>query len=775
MLGVLCSFAIQAQEKTEAEMIKEAREFYEYQLKIENFKKLGAKGTKSNSVPRPPGLDPSCSMGGEGNIKSWELYRKTVGNMMAKEEKPNNFFSKRTVNSEKKENSNVGAKNSTGNVEIIPNFGTGANQTRDFTVEGSLGNDDFIDIIEEEDNHALSTTQKIELVPNTSVFIAASLENLEKGGELSADHDVYEFETKPGAQYFIRIGSTAEEPISKAYRVYDFDEDRSFSPNRILDFGFVNEFGSYKYVEGEEGKTLKLALLPTASGNFTDDRNDPDQVYELSDETTYTIAITEIVETNVNTYQLELQEGDVFGVAGFSFEGISNSVSLESADEESFIKTDGYGIFPIADNNNPLPTAGSYGFHYVIPKTGTYFFKVSDGFGGYNINGGVSRPGLEERSEGFPQQIIFLNYAGTELGIDEFFEIENEDDFIVNLSPLSSFMTNWGLEESQTRNLSRKITRIIEEKLNSVSSITGGNQNLTIISDNASPRRRDFIRNFLDNSGIPYSRIIIGGTVDEILFTRTIGLASSIDVGNFDLSDNGFVLLDILSEEPESPDSTINKIPLAEGVKKIDLVAEVVGDIAAHEAGHFLGNWHADNSNEIISTMDQGGEYIGNRAGVVEGDAFGDEENIAVTFVKDVYTDTELFEGLDETDINTAYALSTGTNIASKGADPLVAFMNKLNHFENPSALPTISSYPNPQRISEIGTLAINSETASALSISLFDMQGRKISDVYTGNTKAGELLELSINPAEFSLGRGVYFYKIVSDLEQKSHKFVIE
>ena len=109
------------------------------------------------------------------------------------------------------------------------------------------------------------------------------------------------------------------------------------------------------------------------------------------------------------------------------------------------------------------------------------------------------------------------------------------------------------------------------------------------------------------------SRVIVGGTIPE-LGIATIGIAESIDPGNFATGETAVVLLDLLSGPSFDPNS-LNQFLLAGGATIVDLVGIGVGNIVAHEAGHFFANFHTDNFNATPNIMDQGGN-LANTVGV---------------------------------------------------------------------------------------------------------------------------------------------------------------
>ena len=129
----------------------------------------------------------------------------------------------------------------------------------------------------------------------------------------------------------------------------------------------------------------------------------------------------------------------------------------------------------------------------------------------------------------------------------------------------------------------------------------------------------------------------------------TIGIAQSIDVGNFDTEETAFILLDLLSDpNPLNPNS-LNSFPISPHSSIIRLIGVGVGEIAAHEAGHYLGNWHTDQFNLQPNIMDQGGNLAFTIIGIGDDGIFGTRDDVDVMFGRDVFVPTEGFTGIEDT------------------------------------------------------------------------------------------------------------------------------
>ena len=764
---LLSSINFYAQNKPIEQIEKETKEYIKYRSVLRAYKN---NPSKSKIVPKPDGADPTTSLGSEmGNAECWRLYHKTLCNLP----KSNKTITNTPVVI--KEQAQPGETNNNfDDAQVIPNFGTEQNQIQNFTLSGALGESNLLGnptILknEIEDNHSFSRANFIDFEDNQAVKINGSLENLIKSETLSGDVDIFQFPIKEGSSYIFNIENNAENPNSLFALLFEGDGDA------LLGTFVFEESQNILYTpEGFTGN-LTIALASNTDFSTAFRLRNPETVFPTADTAPYEIAAREIPNvTDLDFYSVQLKKGDVFGISGVSEfplqmglfgTEVGNSIAVENR------------LSIRSEERNPLPTEGEFGFHYVIPEDGEHLIFVRNGYGSYNLNVGVTRPGNEQK-DSFGRQIIFLNMAGAELSLNEFFEGNNEDTRPRQLSPLSSFLNNWGLDEKRDlRRLAAKVTDKFNAKVDTEIQETGINPdaNVLIISDFGDPRRRDQILNFLNKTEKPFSRLIVGGTSREF-GTRTLGLSSAIDVGNFDLSDNGIVLLDELSSLSTTEISSINNIPVVEGIEKIDLVAEVLSNIAAHEAGHFLGCWHSDNNTNEISIMDQGGIGVFHRAGIFEDGVFGDENTMEVSFKISRYSRNEgSFLGFNETDTNVAFGLTTKRNRSLKQGDDFANFVNRLRLANNLPSILAVSSYPNPQSASETSTLIINAGADSNLNVSLFDLHGKKITDLYNGEVSGEQPLELEFNPEDYNLQSGIYINKVSSESGEKNHKIVIE
>jgi hypothetical protein len=301
----------------------------------------------------------------------------------------------------------------------------------------------------------------------------------------------------------------------------------------------------------------------------------------------------------------------------------------------------------------PFPSGGAATLAYVAETAGSYAIRVRGAAAGYTLELRVFRPALEGGTPG-AVQTVFVDFDGATIDPAIFGAASGN----VSLSPLSSFLAGWGLAPAAESDLIDAILAVLEENLSTDMRILGLNGDFDA---SGTPGDFDIVllnsRDHPDPFGAPnVSRLIIGGTIAE-LGIGTIGIAQSIDPGNFATSETGVILLDLLSAPASDPNS-LNQFGLAGGATQIDLVAAGVGNIAAHEAGHFFANFHTDQFDATANVMDQGGN-LPNIVGVGGDLTLGTGDDVDVDFGPDTYVPNEGFLGTEDTLNAVAFGLPT--------------------------------------------------------------------------------------------------------------------
>ncbi len=380
-------------------------------------------------------------------------------------------------------------------------------------------------------------------------------------------------------------------------------------------------------------------------------------------------------------YRLTLQAGDILGA---NLTGAANAMSLLDSRGFELVGTffdTLFGLPPIS----PLPGGGNASLSYVIDTPGTYFFEVSavtfedpDGDTGNGDTGGdgtdddtgeenmyelglrLFRPGLESEPIA-TRQTLFVDFDGATLNTSIFGAVGT-----ATLSPLADFLPNWGLagpgqphHESDLNKVIDAVLDVVEENISSDIRERGNNGDFAATGI---PGAFDIeilnSRDHADPFGQPnVSRVVVGGTIRE-LGIGTIGIAQSIDVGNFDTQESAVVLLDLLSASDDNPNS-LNQYPLDPSATIFDLIGEGVGNITVHEAGHFFGAWHTFNGDSTPNIMDSPGD-LANTIGIGPDGIFGSDDDTDVDFTEGAYTPFEFFTGSEETLQVISFGLATG-------------------------------------------------------------------------------------------------------------------
>ena len=372
-------------------------------------------------------------------------------------------------------------------------------------------------------------------------------------------------------------------------------------------------------------------------------------------------------------YKLQLNAGDVLGVTVQGNNQLDTTLSLLDFDDELLIYNDDHQILAhnyYLPNESPLPNLNSENsedslIQYVINTEGTYYLKVdanSGSTGDYKLNAVVARPRLEYEPIG-AHQILFVDLDGVTVNMSKFGGSGTK-----TLSPLRDFLHHWDLDASHEDAVIDAILANIEENLVSDIKEKGLNPEFDLEIRNS----RDHADEFGSN---PYmSRVIIGGSRGEAGIPY-FAIAEHVDVGNFSLNDDALVTVDRQGAPAGSP-GTLNGIPLApkrdRDTVMIELIGEVIGRQASHEAGHNFGNYHTDRDNDVPNVMDQGGlSVLLGRDGY-----FGTRDDLDIDYGVDVYAGIsaagfqEPFEntGVNDTLNTIAFGLTTGQATAAAGA-----------------------------------------------------------------------------------------------------------
>lgn len=338
-------------------------------------------------------------------------------------------------------------------------------------------------------------------------------------------------------------------------------------------------------------------------------------------------------------YAVRLKPGDVLGgtisgnAADIVVHKFDGSDRVGSTQDASF-------IYPI---QSPLP-GGNPGAAYVAEEAGLYAVSTGEGDGAYQMHLEVYRPGSEYANKG-AVQTIFLDFDGARVNTAVFGGPGQS-----TLSPLASFLARWGLPASDENKLINRVVATVKENIRQDLIANGLNGKLKVNVKNS--------RDHKDPFGKPnVSRVIIGGTIAQS-GVDTIGIAQSIDPGNFAHEETALVLLDIVSDPDTTYAPSFNAY-LTPASDKVKFIGTALGNVTSHEVGHFVGSFHVDQFNDVLNLMDQGGNFP-LLYGVGDDGIGGTADDPDVDFGIDTYNPNEGFTGLENTLNNSAWAFVPG-------------------------------------------------------------------------------------------------------------------
>ena len=370
-----------------------------------------------------------------------------------------------------------------------------------------------------------------------------------------------------------------------------------------------------------------------------------------------------------DVYAIVLQAGDVLaltsptrGLYDLAVYGPDRALRMRSRADFSFMQPESAPFASPAEldpGNNAVVGKTAI---VVAPVTGTYAI-VAHGEGGYRIQVLNTRPHLEAVPDG--RQTLFVDFDGATIDANALFD---EGNAVAMLSPLAAFLARWGLTPADEDAVIDAAMAALRENLLDDLRRDPGHADVNLVFLDS--------RDDADPFGTPgVSRLIIGGSILQSGI-ETIGIASSIDPGNYDLEDTAIILLDLLSEAPGDPNS-LNQYGVAPGHTKAELVGRAIGNVAAHEAGHFLGLFHTDQYNATPAIQDAGGN-LDNTTGIGRDRTFGTADDVDVDFVADAFVPGEFpLQGVEDQASTIAFGLMParagtrgGGTFIDRGADP---------------------------------------------------------------------------------------------------------
>ncbi len=522
-----------------------------------------------------------------------------------------------------------------GGTLLLQQFGTGPSQVNTVQISGTFelpAPNAFEPRAEDEGSILLAS--ETSLTAGNAIVVNSRIGDGPFGlaGSGSGDFDFYAIRNvRAGATIIVDLDTPFPfAPLDPTVAVYAadgtivaFNDDSGGTFDSFVSFAAPAD-GDYFVSVGTFGNPVLNDPFASGSGNGVDTTT-----FGAPNEGVYTATIGLDYFDEVSV-AFTPNKGDVVGAA---VNGTPATLSL--VDKSGILRQgsqqDANGFFP---TGTPLP-AGLSSVGHVIDRTGLFTLNVrSSQSGAYTLDIASFLPELREGDRG-EVQTVFIDFDGATFDRGPVF---GGPSSIRTLSPLSAFLPNWGLTAADEDAVIDAIMAVIEESL--ISDLEAGpNPKFEIRLLNS--------RDHEDPFGQPnVSRVIVGGTIPQ-LGINTIGIAQSIDVGNYATEETAVTLLDVLSGRLAST-ANLNNIPRAPGVSIIDLIGVAVGEITAHEAGHYLGSWHTDQFNATPNIMDQGGNLNFTILGLGPDGVFGSADDTNVQFVRDVFNPNEGFTGIED-------------------------------------------------------------------------------------------------------------------------------
>ncbi|PWK80785.1 hypothetical protein C8D88_12263 [Lentzea atacamensis] len=393
------------------------------------------------------------------------------------------------------------------------------------------------------------------------------------------------------------------------------------------------------------GTDVHVMVAAAGPGSLPTDPMKPGTGKRVTTEGPYDLTIaTGDGQVDRDHFSVDLKAGDVLGA---SAAGRATRVVIhDPAGREVFGSSQDFSF--LYSDNSPMPAGGNAVADFVAPRDGRYAVGVEHGEGRYDVTVEAYRPGSELNPR--PEVLtIFLDFDGARVNTRIY---GAEPGGNRDLSPLRKFLPGWGLTDADENAVIDSVIASVRENIEHDLAHKGTNRRFAVRILNS--------RDHADPWGRPnVSRVVIGGSIAESGIP-TVGIAQSIDAGNFGKEETSLVLLDVLSSPAGQSRTSLNTY-ITPASNRTTFIGRAIGNITAHEAGHMSGSWHQDQFNALDSIMDQGGNPKG-MFGVGPDGIGGTADDIDVDVTEDVLNPGEGFTGIEDTVNRTAWAYTRGAN-----------------------------------------------------------------------------------------------------------------
>jgi hypothetical protein len=344
-------------------------------------------------------------------------------------------------------------------------------------------------------------------------------------------------------------------------------------------------------------------------------------------------------------YSFDLRKGDILDVRLNAIAGGFTIVQLADINGRELLVATGPNNLAVIPGTPTAPQSTSPRFSdglvnltYVIDTTGRYAIRIGDQIGPYTLNLRTFRPVAEQQPAGTAQTLLLDFDPGfVQTSQINLFGLAATIPPVVRVPKLGTLLPQIGLTAADENRVIDAITDRVRQKVDHAIGVNGKNG---YFPTSGNPGEFGiFVTTTRDNPqlrGQPnVTKVMIGGTQANFGLPATFGLlgiAQSVDIGNFDLQENALVMLDIILADaallPKSGTSTT-----------LDVFAELTAVVVAHEAGHTYGGIHQDPFNTVLGIMDQFYSGPVTSGAGVDG-IFGTADDMPLQFVDDEFSPT---------------------------------------------------------------------------------------------------------------------------------------
>ncbi|SMD19351.1 hypothetical protein [Lentzea albidocapillata] len=534
-----------------------------------------------------------------------------------------------------------GANDVPSKAEHVAGFGTGRGKNPKLTLTGDLAGDPTIPVVAPfaETNDAIPLASDPGVPVRTSGKIGDGPYG--SGGDGTGDHDFYKLSGGTEGRIVVLETDTPTGDLDTLLAAFD-------ATGQLLNQhdNLAGSTDSRLRVPVAAGQDVYVMVASAGPGGIPADPMKPGTGKRVLTEGAYDLTIaTGGGPADRDHFSVDLKAGDVLGASAAG--KATRVVVHDPAGREVFGSSQDFSF--LYAENSPMPAGGNAVADFVAPKDGRYTVGVENGDGRYDVTVEAYRPGSELNQR--PEVLtIFLDFDGARVntrifGVDP--SAGNKD-----LSPLRKFLPGWGLTDADENAVIDGVVATVRENIEHDLAAKGTNKRFAVrilnSRDHADPWGQ---RNV--------SRVVVGGSIAEAGI-QTVGIAQSIDAGNFGKEETSLVLLDILSAPAAQTRTSLNGY-ITPASDKIAFIGRAIGNITAHEAGHMSGSWHQDQFNALDAIMDQGGNPKG-MFGVGPDGIGGTADDIDVDFHEDVLNPNEGFTGIEDSLNRTAWAYTRGAN-----------------------------------------------------------------------------------------------------------------